>query len=142
MKFFKPLSLGIIALTSVMYACGGGGGEGTEASKETTSSLPQNQPQQSLEQRYGDDPDYIAGLALIKESDCPSCHMAERRIVGPSYNEVAEKYENTSENVNLLASRVIKGTVGEWGNVPMPAHPSLSEEDAQQMVRYVLLLRK
>lgn len=139
MKLIKPLTIGVIALTSLAYSCGGNG----EAREEQTQSLNiQETNTQSLEERYGDDPDYIAGLALIKESDCPSCHMAERRIVGPAYSEVAEKYDNTEENVNLLASRVIKGNVGEWGNIPMPAHPSLSEEDAQQMVRYVLLLQK
>jgi len=139
MKFTKSLTIGVIALTTLAYACGGNG----DARKEQTKSLPiQETKIQSLEERYKDHPDYVAGLALIKESDCPSCHMAERRIVGPSYNEVAEKYENIPENVELLASRVIKGNVGEWGNIPMPAHPSLSEEDAQQMVRYVLLLRK
>lgn len=139
MKLIKPLTLGVFALSFLVYSCGGNG----DARKEQTKSLPiQETKIQSLEERYKDNPDYIAGLALIKESDCPSCHMAERRIVGPSYNEVAEKYENTPENVKLLASRVIKGNVGEWGNVPMPAHPSLSQEDAQQMIRYVLLLRK
>jgi cytochrome c len=139
MKISKPVTIGAIAISLFAYACGGNG----DARKEQTKSLPiQETKIQSLEERYGDDPDYVAGLALIKESDCPSCHMAERRIVGPSYVEVSEKYENTPENVELLASRVIKGNVGVWGNVPMPAHPSLSEEDAQQMIRYVLLLRK
>jgi cytochrome c len=140
MKLIKPFTIGIMALTSLTFACGDGGG--TDARKETTSSLPQNEPKkQSLEERHQDNPEYVKGLALIKDSDCPSCHMAERKIVGPSYAEVAEKYENTQENVELLASRVIKGNVGEWGDIPMPSHPGLSEEDAQQMIRYVLLLR-
>lgn len=139
MKLIKPLTIGLIAITSLAYSCGGNG----EARKEQTKSINLQETRiQSLEERYGDHPDYVAGLALIKESDCPSCHMAERRIVGPAYTEVAEKYENTEENVDLLASRVIKGNVGVWGNIPMPAHPSLSEEDAQQMIRYVLLLEK
>jgi len=139
MKLTKPLTIGAIALSLLAYSCGGNG----DARKEQTKSLPiQETKLESLEERYKDHPDYIAGLALIKQSDCPSCHMAERRIVGPSYAEVAEKYENTEENVELLASRVIKGNVGEWGDIPMPAHPGLSEEDAQQMVRYVLLLRR
>jgi len=141
MKLINSFTIGIIAFSALSYACGDGGDK--SARKETTSSIPINEPKkaESLEEQHQDDPDYIKGLALIKESDCPSCHMAERRIVGPSYAQVAEKYENNDENVSLLASRVIKGSVGEWGDIPMPAHPGLSEEDAQQMVRYVLLLR-
>ncbi|WP_143959741.1 c-type cytochrome [Litoribacter populi] len=142
MKLVKPFTLGVVAMTALLYACGDGGGD--SARKETTSSIPQNEPKKeaSFEDQHGDNPDYVQGLALIKDSDCPSCHMAERKIVGPSYAEVASKYENTEENVDLLASRVIKGSVGEWGDVPMPSHPGLSEEDAQQMVKYVLLLRR
>jgi cytochrome c len=66
----------------------------------------------------------------------------ERKIVGPSYADVAAKYESTEENVAMLAKKVIEGGVGVWGEVPMPPHPALSEEDAKDMVRYVLLLKK
>ena len=68
--------------------------------------------------------------------------MVDRKIVGPSYADVAAKYESTEENVTMLAQKVIAGGVGVWGEVPMPAHPGLTEEDAKDMVRYVLLLKK
>ena len=68
--------------------------------------------------------------------------MVDRKIVGPSYAEVAAKYESTEENITMLAQKVIAGGVGVWGEVPMPAHPGLTEEDAKDMVRYVLLLKK
>jgi cytochrome c len=68
--------------------------------------------------------------------------MVERKIVGPSYADVAAKYESTEENITMLAQKVIAGGVGVWGEVPMPAHPGLSEDDAKDMVRYVLLLKK
>jgi cytochrome c len=67
--------------------------------------------------------------------------MVERKIVGPSYSEVASKYESTEENHKLLAERVIAGSVGVWGEIPMVPHPSLSQEDAEQMVKYVLMLK-
>jgi cytochrome c len=76
------------------------------------------------------------------QNDCPSCHMLERKIVGPSYADVAAKYESTQENIDLLASRVIAGNVGVWGEIPMPAHPTLSEEDAKELAKFVLLLKK
>jgi cytochrome c len=68
--------------------------------------------------------------------------MVERKIVGPSYSEVASKYEATEENYKLLAERVIAGSVGIWGEIPMVPHPSLSQENAEQMIKYVLLLKQ
>ena len=68
--------------------------------------------------------------------------MVDRKIVGPSYADVAAKYESTEENIAMLAQKVIAGGQGVWGEVPMPPHPGLSEEDAKDMVAYVLLLKK
>lgn len=142
MKITKSLNLGLLALAGLAFACGGG-----EKSAETTTpeaAVPAAPPAQeiSLEDKYKDDPIYIKGLEKLKASDCTSCHMVERKIVGPSYAEVAAKYESTEENVSMLAAKVIAGGVGVWGEVPMPPHPALSEEDAKDMVRYVLLLKK
>lgn len=139
MNLSKSLSIGVIALAGMAYACGGSDSK-KESETNTTTAPPEKEV--SLEEKYKDDPDYVKGLALVKESDCPSCHMVERKIVGPSYSDVAEKYETTEENIEMLAGRVIAGNVGAWGEVPMPAHPALSEEDAKQMVRYILLLKK
>jgi cytochrome c len=96
----------------------------------------------SLEDKYKDDPVYIKGLEKVKGSDCTGCHQVDRKLIGPSYADVAAKYENTEENVAMLTQKVIAGGVGVWGEIPMSAHPNLSEEDAKDMVRYVLLLRK
>lgn len=139
MKINNLLNVGLIALAGLTFACGGG-----EKAEETTSEPVAAEPAKevSLEEKYQNDPVYIKGLEKVKGSDCTSCHMVERKIVGPSYAEVAAKYESTEENVTMLATKVIQGGVGVWGEVPMPAHPGLSEEDAKDMVRYVLLLKK
>ncbi len=139
MKINKSLNFGMIALVGLTFACGGGEIK-TETVDETVTSAPVKEI--SLEEKYENDPIYIKGLEKVKGSDCLSCHMVARKIVGPSYAEVAAKYESTEENVNMLAQRVINGAVGVWGEVPMPAHLSLSEEDAKGMIRYVLLLKK
>lgn len=142
MKITKPLNLALVALAGFTFACGGG-----EKSSETTStptaetSAAAPEKEMSLEEKHQNDPVYIKGLEKIKASDCTSCHMVERKIVGPAYKDVAAKYENTEENVALLADKVIKGGVGAWGEIPMPPHATLSEEDAKDMIRYVLLLR-
>lgn len=139
MKIQKLVPLSLALLAGFTFACGGGE-KSPETAAETTAPAPVKEI--SLEEMYQDDPVYIKGLEKVKGSDCTSCHMVERKIVGPSYADVAAKYESTEENVALLAGKVIAGGVGVWGEVPMPAHPGLSEEDAKDMVRYVLLLKK
>ncbi|MFX5761018.1 c-type cytochrome, partial [Acinetobacter baumannii] len=78
-------------------------------------------------------PDYQKGLELIGKSDCLTCHKVSEKLIGPAYKDVAAKYENTPENIKMLAGKIIKGGQGVWGAVPMTAHPQLSEADAEQM---------
>ena len=77
------------------------------------------------------------GKTLIEGSDCLGCHKLDEKMIGPSYKEVAAKYENTPENVEMLADKIIKGSSGVWGDVPMPAH-GFSKENAKFMAQYIL----
>ena len=131
----------VVLLGGIAFSCGGGG-KTAETSAEATASTEAAPVEVSLEDKYKDDPIYIKGLEKVKGSDCTGCHQVDRKLIGPSYADVAAKYENTEENVTMLSQKVIAGGVGVWGEVPMSAHPNLSEEDAKDMVRYVLLLRK
>lgn len=140
MKITNLLNVGLIALAGLTFACGGG--EKTSETTEVAVTATEPVKEISLEEKYQNDPIYIKGLEKVKASDCLSCHMVERKIVGPSYAEVAAKYENTEENVSMLAGKIIAGGVGVWGEIAMPAHIGLSEEDAKDMVRYILLLKK
>lgn len=144
MKLNIKLSLAILASAMMAVSCGGSGGGNSESESSSSTPTPTPEPPKevNLEEKYKDDPIFIKGVELMQQNDCPSCHMIERKIVGPSYADVAAKYESTEENVDLLAGRVIAGNVGVWGEIPMPAHPALSEDDAKDMVRYVLLLKK
>ncbi len=90
-----------------------------------------------------DNPDYKKGLALIAKSDCLTCHKVDEAINGPSYRQVAEKYADQAPGIiPILAEKIIKGGSGNWGSVPMLAHADLSQEDAEAMVKYILLLKK
>lgn len=82
------------------------------------------------------------GEKLIASSDCLTCHKVDQKIVGPAYQQVAEKYAYNDQNVNYLAGKIIKGGAGVWGQIAMNAHPDLSQEDAQEMARYILSLKK
>lgn len=81
------------------------------------------------------------GLELIAKSDCLTCHKVEEKVVGPAYRDVAKKYANTPGMVDSLASKIIHGGHGNWGDMNMTPHPTLAREDAQAMAKYILSLK-
>jgi cytochrome c len=130
--------LGSIAVVVALMACGGGNKENKEAaagSTSTTAAAPAATDNSA-------NPDYQKGLALVGSSDCLTCHKASEKNIGPAYKDVAAKYENNDENVKKLAEKIIKGGSGNWGAIPMTPHPQVKQEDAEAMVKYVLLLKK
>jgi cytochrome c len=88
------------------------------------------------------DPEAEKGLELIAKNDCLTCHKVSETFQGPAYEDVAEKYRGNEKVIDTLVERVINGSQGVWGGIPMIAHPSLSKEDARAMVHYVLSLKK
>lgn len=84
--------------------------------------------------------EYARGKMLIGRSDCGSCHAEERLVNGPSYQAIAERYRKNEFAVRELSKKVIKGGAGNWGQTVMSAHPQLTEEDAGEMIRWILSL--
>ncbi len=83
--------------------------------------------------------------ALIQEKGyiCMSCHQVEAKMVGPAYKDVAVKYADADdETKQRLASQIVKGKTTDlaWGPIPMPANPTVTEEDADKLVAWVLSL--
>jgi len=120
--------LGLAGVLGLMVACGG---------QNTTESSNENSSAQVAEQAST----VPAGKQLISKSDCMSCHADKSKIIGPSYLDVANKYEASPENITLLAGRIIKGGQGVWGEIPMTPHPQLSQQDAEEMVKYILTIK-
>ncbi|CAN5593833.1 hypothetical protein BH10BAC2_BH10BAC2_21160 [soil metagenome] len=123
------------ALLALMAACGG---ESGEAKKE---EAPAEEPAAPAVTDIYESPDYKAGLALIAKSDCLTCHKPLEKLIGPAYKEVALKYAGVDTALAYLSKKIIDGGSGVWGTVPMTAHPGVSQADAEQMVKYVLLLK-
>jgi cytochrome c len=125
--------LGTMVVVVAIMACGGNKdsktGDAAATASTSTSSL-------------SDNPDYQKGVALVGKSDCLTCHKVNEKNIGPAYKDVAAKYENTDANVKMLAGKIIKGGSGNWGAIPMTPHPALSQEDAEALAKYVLLLKK
>lgn len=128
----------IVTTAVILIACGGASTEGGKTTASTTTSSTTTSTKNALT----DNPDYQKGLALVAGSDCLTCHKTSEKNIGPAYKDVAAKYENTEENVKMLAGKIIKGGSGNWGAIPMTPHPQLKQEDVEQMVKYILLLKK
>ena len=79
-----------------------------------------------------------AGKKLIEGSDCMACHKMTEKSIGPSYQDVAQKYKGDDSALELLTKKVISGGSGVWGETAMAGHPQLSTEEAMEMVTYVL----
>ncbi len=125
----------ILFVSALTYACGSGGEEEAQtpeapAAQETAPAAGQVSA------------DAEKALELIANSDCMACHAIDRKLIGPSYQEVAEKYEVTDAVIDTLIHKIQKGGTGNWGNVPMTPHPDLSDADAKTMVHYILSLKK
>ncbi|MFQ3173098.1 MAG: cytochrome c [Flavobacterium sp.] len=81
------------------------------------------------------------GEKLIAKSDCIGCHNKDKKVVGPSYVDIANKYASNDKSINYLSGKIIKGGSGVWGSLPMGAHASLTKDEAKSMVKYILSLK-
>ena len=80
----------------------------------------------------------FASAELAQQKNCMACHAADKKLVGPSYKEVAAKYAGQKDAVDKLAVKVVKGGAGVWGPVPMPANAQVSDAEAKTLVAWVL----
>ena len=80
----------------------------------------------------------IANPALAKKRNCMACHTVEKKVVGPSFKDVAARYANQADASDALATKIMKGGRGSWGAVPMPANPQVSEIEAKQLATWAL----
>jgi len=80
----------------------------------------------------------MADMALATSKNCMACHAVDKKLVGPSYKDVAAKYAGQKDAVDKLAAKIIKGGGGVWGPVPMPANAQVSEADAKKLAAWVM----
>ncbi len=80
----------------------------------------------------------LANEALARKHDCLGCHAAKVKLVGPAYKDVATKYAGQDDAVVQLTQSIRNGSVGKWGDLPMPAHPKISAADIKKLASWVL----
>lgn len=140
----KKLALFIFAAivsASIMTSCGSKKEEAKEEGTESTYETAEPESSTEAAPSEQSSADLIAqGKALTDASDCKTCHALENKIVGPGHKEVAVKYEFTKANVAMIADKIINGGSGNWGDIPMTAHPDITKADAEKMAMYVLSL--
>lgn len=83
----------------------------------------------------------FASEQLAKAKNCLACHAADKKLVGPSYKDIAAKYAKDSAAAGKLAKKIREGGVGAWGQIPMPANPQVSEAEAQTLAKWVLTIK-
>ncbi len=80
----------------------------------------------------------FADQALATAKNCMACHALDKKLVGPSYKDVAAKYAGDKSAVDKLASKIQKGGAGAWGPVPMPANTQVNDAEAKKLAAWVL----
>jgi len=84
----------------------------------------------------------FASEAIATKAGCLACHTVEKKLVGPSYKDVAAKYKGKADAAAMLAEKVRKGGVGNWGPPPIPMPPNpvdkISDADLKTVVQWIL----
>jgi cytochrome c5 len=86
--------------------------------------------------------DMTTGPAMMQRDGCAACHAVDKKIVGPSYQEVAAKYNGDKDAPAKLAQKVKAGGAGVWGQVPMPPNAAIADDDIKALVAWILTLKK
>ena len=143
----------ILCIAAVMSSCGGkssddqnnGGADSTMAANQTAKQHNSDADTNAMKtgtESTGTPGGNEPGAKLIAASDCLTCHKEDVKLIGPAYQDVAAKYPNNQASVDMLTEKVIKGGKGNWGEIPMSAHPQLAVKDVNVMIKYILSLKK
>ena len=82
--------------------------------------------------------DADASVDLVRASGCMACHAVDKKLVGPSFKDVAKQYARDAQAVDKLTAKVKKGGTGVWGPIPMPPHAHVPDADINKMVKWIL----
>lgn len=114
-------------------------------SQSTISEKSISKKESYIREIKGDDEDVAIeiiekGKVLISYSDCYTCHKEDKKLIGPSFRDIDQRYPRKEVFIKILAQRIIHGGSGAWGHAKMSSHPKLADADAQAMVAYILSL--
>lgn len=79
-----------------------------------------------------------ADAAMAKAKNCTACHAVDKKLIGPSFKDIAAKYKDDGGAVAVLVGKVQGGGSGVWGQIPMPANPQVNGDEAKALVEWIL----
>ena len=126
----------LFAAFFLFAACGSGAGKTDKSDSADATQAIINTGGTGI-----DSAENIKGNNLIAVNDCLTCHKINEKSTGPSYKQIADKYELNEGNIENLANKIIKGGKGLWGDAAMTPHPNLPYQQAKEMAQYILSLR-
>lgn len=122
---------------SLLASCGSNDSSSTTGDKKDSAAV------KPAENDLSSNPDYQKGLAIEASQDCATCHKIDEKVQGPSFQDIAAKYAGQPDTiVTHLANKIRNGGSGVWGDILMIPHPGLSQDSAEAVVKYILLLKK
>ncbi len=81
---------------------------------------------------------HLNAKGLVQKNNCLTCHSLDKKLVGPSYEDIAQKYKGNPNAYEMLSKSIAEGGVGKWGNIPMPPQPTLNQPEITQIIDYIL----
>jgi cytochrome c len=75
---------------------------------------------------------------LAKKHACFACHATDKKLVGPSYKDVAGKYRGDKGAEARLFDKIKKGSQGTWGQVPMPPNAAVPDAEVRALVKWIM----
>jgi cytochrome c len=86
-------------------------------------------------------PAAFANAQLAEKKNCLACHQTDKKLVGPSYKDVAAKYAGQKDAAAKLAEKIQKGGTGVWGQIPMPANSQVNADEAKTLANWILTVK-
>lgn len=80
----------------------------------------------------------LANADLAKSKNCMSCHAVANKVLGPSFKDIGAKYAGQKDAEDKLVQKVMKGSSGTWGAIPMPANTQVSEAESRTLIKWIL----
>ncbi len=82
-------------------------------------------------------PDYAEIQPILTKNACLACHAVDKKMIGPGYREVAEKYADDADATETISTHIRNGSSGIWGPMPMPPNPGISDDDLAKVVAWI-----
>lgn len=80
-----------------------------------------------------------ASMELAAKNKCTTCHQLDKKLLGPTFKQIAAKYKDQKTAEAVLTESVLKGSKAKWGKIPMPPQ-KIAPADAEKLSKWILSL--